>query len=439
MENKTRTNTNSAPDRKLFGAYPQKQRGLHMQRIAVLAGNLTAEQLRLLVGITVEFAKSAPLHLTTRQDIEFHNIPDAHTIEVQDRLTSMGLTIFGSGGDSIRNITVCPCCRFNSEALDTEPLAEQVREALNRSGLPAKLPRKFKISFAGCREPQSRPYINDLSFIATSPDTLRVIGAGSLGARPEPGIILFERIGTDEVIPLSLAAAELFVGHGDRQNRRKARLRHIRQRMGDEAFLKILNEYFSQKKNSRSWPKLTLANGLPGWRKAVTIQTIAGELNTDHALILAKIAKKARAHIRINLHHGLELYAKEAIEIPPELTRYTDLPKIVACPGNSTCTNGLTNCPELAEKLSKILKGSGKYKNKTIALSGCPNNCTHSCIADVGLAGQIKTIDGKRQEVYKVMLAGGNGNNRQLAETRQIISDKAVIEWIKGDSRHDNL
>ena len=432
MENKTGTSTNSAPG-KLFGVYPQIQQGLYMQRVAVFAGRLTAEQLRQLADITVEFAKSAPLHLTTRQDIEFHNIPDANITEVQDRLTAMGLTTFGAGGDSVRNITVCPCCRFNSEAFDVEPLAEQVRKALNGSGFLEKMPRKFKISFAGCREPQSKPYVNDLLFIATGPDTLRVIGAGSLGAQPEPGIILFEQIGIDDVIPLTLAAVELFIDYGDRQNRRKTRFRHIRQRTGDEAFLKMLNGYFSQKKNSHSQPKITLANGRTGWRKAVTIQTIAGELDPEHALILAKIAKEADAHIRINLHHGLELYAKGAIEIPPQLQPYTNLPKIVACPGNTTCTNGLTNCPELAEQLSKILRGSDKYKDKIIALSGCPNNCTHSCIADVGLAGQIKTIDGKRQEVYKVMLDGGNGNNRRMAQIQQTISNEAVIEWIKGE------
>lgn len=433
MENKTRTSANSAPAGKLFGVYPQKQQGLYMQRVPILAGRLRAEQLRQLADIAVEFAKSAPLHLTTRQDIEFHNIPEAHITEVQERLTAMGLTTFGAGGDSVRNITVCPCCRFNSEALDTEPLAEQVQEALNKSGLLEKLPRKFKISFAGCLEPQSKPYINDLSFIATSADTLRVIGAGSLGAQPEPGIVLFEHIGTAEVIQLILATIELFIEHGDRQNRQKARLRHIRQRTGDEDFLKMLNEYFIRKKNSRAWPKITLANGQIGWRKAFTIQTIAGELNPEHAMILAKIVEEAKAHIRINLHHGLELYAKETLEIPSQLKPYTNLPKIVACPGNTTCTNGLTNCQELAEQLSKILKGSDRYKDKTIALSGCPNNCAHSCIADIGLAGQIKTIDGHRQEVYKVMFDGGNGNNRQIAEVQQTLSDKAVIEWFKGD------
>ena len=78
------------------------------------------------------------------------------------------------------------------------------------------MPRKFKITFAGCSQPQSKPCINDLSFIATSSTTVRVIGAGSLGAKPELGIVLYEQLSVNDIIPLVLGAMELFKEHADR-------------------------------------------------------------------------------------------------------------------------------------------------------------------------------------------------------------------------------
>jgi sulfite reductase beta subunit-like hemoprotein len=107
-----------------------------------------------------------------------------------------------------------------------------------------------------------------------------------------------------------------------------------------------------------------------------------------------------------------------------------NLPQIVACPGNTTCTNGLTDCPGLAAQLSEALKDNANLKGKTIAISGCPNNCTHSAIAEIGLVGRFKTIDGVRQEVYQVLLNGDNGVTGKLAEPAEIIPAKDLAKYL---------
>ena len=116
--------------------------------------------------------------------------------------------------------------------------------------------------------------------------------------------------------------------------------------------------------------------------------------------------------------------------LPEELKNRTDLPCIVACPGSTTCKNGLTHCPQLAAKLTELLRGNGKLQGKTIALSGCPNNCAHSSVADIGLVGQIKTIDGKRQEVYQILLNGGNGLSDKLSVPDQTIAADKLPEFL---------
>ncbi|RKY08873.1 MAG: hypothetical protein DRP56_03460 [Planctomycetota bacterium] len=409
---------------KLFGTYPQTQEDLYMQRIPVFAGDITAGQLDELARVAIEFTNATPLHLTTRQDIELHNVPKSHLQTVLDKLEAIGFSTYGAGGDNLRNITVCPCCQFDPSAYDVMPLAELLRVHLQDHPIRQDMPRKFKISFAGCKQPQSRPYINDLTFIATSATTVRVIGAGSLGARPETGIVLYEQLAAEDCLALTLAAIELFKDHGDRKNRRKARLRHIRQRLGNAQFLELLNDYFLRQKNACSWPKIELPHGRTGLQKVATVQTIAGDINPHHAQRLAQAAQRANAHLCINFHHGIDIYATEPFALPDELRPFTDLPAIVACPGNTTCTNGLTDCPGLASQLSETLKGNEKYCGKTIAISGCPNNCAHSAIANIGLAGRIKTIDGIRQEVYQLMLNGDNGITNKLAKPAEIVPAK---------------
>lgn len=423
-------NTKPGLPTKLFGTYPQKQQELYMQRIPIFAGNITVSQLKEVAEIAKDFTDSTPLHLTTRQDIELHNVPQQRLGEIQKRLYDAGFNTFGAGGDCVRNITVCPCCSFNPEAFNVEPLGELLKEALLQSPLLEDMPRKFKISFAGCSDPQSKPYVNDLSFVATSENTVRVIGAGSLGPRPEPGIVLYNRIPVEDVIPLTLSAVELFVDHGDRENRRKARLRHIRQKKGDAAFVVKLDEYFQRTKKRSSFPKITLEKSEKDWTKAATIQTVAGQLDVQHALALADAVEKNDGRIRININHGLEIYAKKTVNFPDSLNEYLHRPVIVACPGSTTCKNGLVDCPATAEMLSEALKGNQALAGKIIAISGCPNNCIHSCVADIGLTGQVKTIDGERQQAYKIVTGGGNGKTEKLAQEKGTVSAEDILQEI---------
>lgn len=405
---------------KLWGAYPQKQNGLFMQRIPVFAGRITPEQLESVARLAEQFTHNTPLHLTTRQDIELHNVPADKVTAVQNELYQIGLPTFGACGDSLRNITVCPCCRFNPQAFDIQSLAEQIKEFLHDSPLLNNMPRKFKIALAGCQKPQSKPYVNDLSFIATDQTTVRVIGAGSLGPRPQTGIVLLDKLPVEDVLVLTAAALKFFVEYGDRQNRRKARFRHIRQRLGDAVFLEKLNDYFEKEKKTGDWHALKLNKGLAGWNH-LRLQVVNGNLAVQDALLLAQTAYEQNAQLRINPAHGIDLYSQKPFELPAELKPLTALPCIVACPGSTTCTNGLTNCPQLAAKLTELLKGNEKLKDKTIALSGCPNNCAHSAVADIGLSGMLKTIDGKRQEVYQVLLNGGNGMTDKMGVPDQIV------------------
>lgn len=414
---------------KLFGTYPQRQSGLYMQRIPIWGGRLTPATLRGIAQLALRYTPGTALHLTTRQSIELHNVREADASAVLEELAALGQRTFGAGGDNVRTITVCPCCGTDPEAFDVEPPAEAVNAWIAEQRPRLKLPRKFKITFYGCRQPESKPYANDLAFGAVSEDTVRVIGAGSLGARPEPGIQLYESLPIRDIPALVKAALAVFDRYGDRENRRQARLRHVRQRLGDAEFMRVLDTCFQEARNEQTALDLQLARGQGGWTRH-TFQIIAGELPPETAELIADIAECEGARIRINLAHGIDLWTKNSIRFPDTLSRLSGLPLITACPGNRTCRNGIVDCKKMAAELSAALAGMPELQGKTVALSGCPNNCSHSYIADIGLTGRIKTVDGNKHEAYQILLNGDNGRSRKMAEAVKIAAADDLVSTI---------
>ncbi len=405
---------------RLLGTYPQRQEGLFMQRIPFLGGRITPRQLRRVVELAEEFTGETPLHITTRQDIELHNIAETNVAEVQAALAEIGISTYGACGDFVRNITVCPCCGLDPAAVEMTPLAEQVRDAVLSAAGALDLPRKFKISFTGCGGTGARPYLQDLGFVARSPESIRVIGAGSLGPRPQPGIVLYDSIRPGEAVPLVFAALEVFAEHGDRENRRTARLRHVRQRMGDETFRVLLDGAFQRHKNAASHAPVRLSLGQSGFDHRLTLQTLGGDISCKQAQDIANLADGQAIQIRINLWHGIDLYSRVPFSLPPSLHPLTHRPRIVACPGNSTCTRGLANCRAAAEAMAEALAQS-KKNDVTVGISGCPNNCALSVVCDIGLVGRVKTMDGVRQEAFDIY-TGGNGGDERLAQRKDTVA-----------------
>ena len=126
---------------KILGVYPQKQEGMYMQRIKVLGGRLSVHQWKILAGLADTYCGGTSLHVTTRQDIELHNIQRRNLTAVQQSLAEGALVTFGAGGDSIRNVTICPGCDLRSDGFDLLLLAVLVDQFIERLPVVFKLPR----------------------------------------------------------------------------------------------------------------------------------------------------------------------------------------------------------------------------------------------------------------------------------------------------------
>jgi sulfite reductase beta subunit-like hemoprotein len=285
------------------------------------------------------------------------------------------------------------------------------------------LPRKFKISFSGCRLGCGKAWINDLGFIAQRDGLFTVIGAGSLGAKPALGIELYKNLPAKDVLALCISAIEFFKDHGNRENRHRARFRHVREKYGDDAFRAELDLRFNRLKVCRNWPDFLPAKGDRNIKLLWRLQLPNGNIASKDAVELADIAEGEESLLRINLEHGLELYGTKAFQLPDHLAALEKNPVIVSCPGCSTCSRAIAECWALADGIRNILAGQ-EHSRIHINISGCPNNCAHSTVSEIGLVGMRRKQNGINGECYRLYKGGGEGKSNRLAQKCEILSAK---------------
>ncbi len=423
---------------RLAGLYPQRQEGLWMQRIKLLGGRLSAAQWQSLADLAEQFTPDAPLHVTTRQDVEFHDLPAARVIELQEALAAAGFTGAGACGDTVRNITIDPASGALDASVDLAPLAWQIRRLLESTDGVGALPRKFKISLSSSAHADAQPFINDMGFIASKNPAgeqgFRAIVAGSLGALPATGIEFRAFIPACDVLPLTVAALEMFAAEGDRANRRKARLRHVRHRLGDEAFKAQLTERFDRLRGSGQFEQPQLPVVSTSLRAQLSLCFAGGDLSPDQARALGELADEPGCLVRLGNQHRVTIFAADHFRLLRSLGRHEVLSgamnepaAFISCPGTRWCVHGLTDTVAAAAAIRDAL-GSRLAQGTTVGISGCPNGCSHSAVADIGLVGG--RADGV--DAYTLTVGGGMGRTDQLG---RVLGKKLSVAQVVDELR----
>ncbi len=420
----------------LLGIYEQRQEGLHMQRGKVHRGQITPAQLTALGELASALSPGYPLHVTTRQDVQFHGVRSDDLPELQRGLAEAGLTSVGACGDSLRNVTTCPGNGLVEGTLDVSGVADAIRRSAESLPFIRDLPRKFKVSVSGCREGCARPWINCLGFVARSDGSFQVIGAGSLGHRPAAGIELYEAAQPAEVVPLVIASLRLFNAEGDREHRTRARFRHVRERMGDEEFRRRLDARFRRELREGSWPTPELPKVEEGLPLQAHLHLPLGDLRPEEARRLGEDVADADGVIRLGLEHDMLIYAPRSVRLGAELEAMDGGPSIVACPGTEWCKRGLCSSRGLETQLRS---GREPLDGLTVAISGCPNNCAHAAVADIGLTGRIRKVSGERAECFRLVAGGGKGASHRLGvELHPAVAAETtpqVVAWLAQEYR----
>lgn len=424
--------------RKLIGVYSQRQRELVLQRVKVPGGRLTGPQWRAMARIAARFTGATPLHLTTRQGIELHNLRPRQIPALQESLDRAGLTCLGAAGDTFRNITVCPCSGAMPGTPDLMPMARLIEAELGAlEGIHA-LPRKFKIDLS-CGPACGQPWINDLGLVAVRSGggwRFRAVVGGSLGCRPGTGIPLRFRVHARDVLPLAVATVRFFAEHGDRRNRRKARLRHVRERMGDEAFARALLDAFEAALARRRRADVALPTAGSGFPARADLVFPNGDVTPAMADAIGRIASDNAFLVHIAAHHRAVVFGRDAAALRRKLNAFEALgaaalpqASVVACPGKRWCSRALTDTNELADRIRAELAHEIP-PGATVCISGCPNGCSHAGVADIGLIGGRIIRRGRPCEVFTLTVGGGMGRTSRLAQPLpgRLAADEVIRE-----------
>src|SRR6478609_6547712 len=223
-----------------------------MLRLRLPAGEISATQLDGLAEIADWGAGC--VHITTRANLQIRELRPRDIIKVLVRLQELGLTSRGAGADNIRNITASPNSGFDpDELIDVRPFAKGLHHyILNHRDLYG-LPRKFNIAFDNGGSLSTAADTNDIGFTAVRVSD-RSLAAADGGPRVEPGIYLRCELGgisghgdfakdtglllkPSECVAVAAAMIRVFNEHGDRTNRKKARLKYLLEKWGVEKFL----------------------------------------------------------------------------------------------------------------------------------------------------------------------------------------------------------
>ncbi len=206
-----------------------------------------------------------------------------------------------------------------------------------------------------------------------------MVVAGSLGVRPAPGVEFLDWLPVADVLPLVLVRLRVFAEHGDRTNRSKARLRHIRQRLGDDAFALLLKEAFERARSERSWPRIVLGQPSVSCEARTMLRFLGGDLLAEAAQALAGLAGRPDIRVRIANQHAIAVYGPDDQALAAAIAEFPALaqaarpqPAIVACPGKRWCSRGLTDTVGMARQVLEQL-GDRLPVDLEVCISGCPN------------------------------------------------------------------
>jgi sulfite reductase beta subunit-like hemoprotein len=272
---------------------------------------------------------------------------------------------------------------------------------------------------------------------------------GGLGARPYLAKVIFDWVPEELVLPVAQATVEAFRRHGDRRQRAFARLKIVVDKMGASGFADVLIDIMKERgvqgldkieKASAPVPNIgrMFLNGqevIPQKQAGLSVVRIMiprSELKTAQSRTISRLADElGGGKIMFTNRQNIELHDVPDANVPALMealhaagfrtSGHEHLPDIVACVGTTMCKMAVSDSPNAYRRLYAALAGDEKYWKSIgplrINITGCPNNCAHAWIADIGLRGRRtrNETDGST-EGYTVFVGGKLSEAGKIAE-----------------------
>ncbi|HVT55125.1 MAG TPA: NirA family protein [Xanthobacteraceae bacterium] len=383
-------------------------------------------------------------HVTTRANLQIREIEPANAVNMIEEIVDFGLSSRGTGADNIRNVTGTPTAGIDpQELLDTRPYArEWHHHILNERSLYG-LPRKFNVGFDGAGKIPVLEDTNDIGFQAVevregfgiAPGIYFRLALGGITGHKDfardTGVVLRP----EEATKIADAIVRVFIDHGDRTNRSKARLKYVLDAWGFEKFLAAVEEKLGAKLMRVAAEALALR---PAFDRAAHIGVHpqkqrgfnwigvvfpVGKITSEQMRGLAKISQNlGDGDIRLTVWQNLLIsgVADENVEAAKNAIEALGLDwkaspiraGLVACTGNKGCKFATSDTKGHADAIARWCEPRVALDSPVnIHLTGCHHSCAQHYIGDIGLIGARVAASGEGDTVegYHIMVGGGFG------------------------------
>ena len=435
-----------------------------MSRLRLPNGILNAWQFAGLADLAERFGEGYA-HITTRANLQIREIAARDAVAYLEGLFELGITSKGAGADNIRNITGSPIAGIDpQELIDTRPLAREIQHYVLNCRAFFGLPRKFNIAFDGGGRIGVLQESNDLGFSAVQirdgesvpPGVYFRLALGGITGHgdlaKDAGVILRP----EECTPVAAAMIRVFIDHGDRSDRRRARLKYVLDRLGHEGFLTEAETVLGYKlprlapdQCDRRSPIDRMGHiGVHPEREDdrfyIGIALPAGKLTSDQMRGLADLAKRfGDGDLRLTVWQNLLLSGIRGADVEAVKKAVDEMDLrwsvshlragMVACTGAFGCRFALAHTKEaMADLLDDLDDRVHMDQPINVHMTGCPNSCAQHYIGDIGLlATRVDPGDEADDDVegFHIIVGGGWGDQARIGRElyRDITRDRLPV------------
>ena len=439
-----------------MGIYEQRKNQHYMLRLRCAGGLVTPEQLAKIAFVGHQLSTSH-LHVTTRQEIQIHNVDIEDAIPALKKLEKVGISSAGGGGNTVRNMMVDDRSGLTAdEEFDVYPYVEELTSRLIAEKDSFTMPRKYKVAIDTSVATANYSYIADLGLQARIKDGqrgFRVLIAGSAASNAHTGWEVFDFLPEKDLYRAAKALKNWFHKYGNRRNRHKARMRYVFYKYGTEEAKRLYLKEFEELKKDGSidfeapalplehhkpnFPALKAPTDFETWkRRYAHKQTNAeglkenlwyayiplrhGNNSTDFFAEVAeylgnygndviRFTKKEQIQVRnipeeylTNIYAFFKKLGVYQIDYPVVVTNLT------CCTGADTCRLGICLPKGAIDGIAKQLLNSNlnldAIPDFELRMNGCTNICALATWGDLGFSGRVGRVGDDPYPAYTIWL-----------------------------------
>ncbi|MEC4115219.1 NADPH-dependent assimilatory sulfite reductase hemoprotein subunit [Myroides pelagicus] len=449
-----------------------------MIRLRIPGGVITAKQWQAIHEISEQYGTGV-LKITTRQTIQLHGLLKHQLSDTIKGFITAKLDAIAACGDVNRNV-IC------SSHPQVSPIFEQIHNYADRIStmlLPKTqsyyeiwiddqkvydrslesdplyedkyLPRKFKIAIAIPPTNDVDVFANDIGLIAIIENEQLVgfnIAVGGGLSTTHGNEKTYSRLATvigfsdneQDTMKLIYEVLTIQRDYGNRSDRKQARLKYTIDQMGVDNFVAELEKRAGVRLQAPRAYTFTERNDRKGWQQAedeswyYTLFVENGVVQPNQKEFLSHLAKLRLSDFRFTCNQNLilgEIAAEDKWMVEKLIKQFTIETTVsglressMACVAMPTCPLALAEAqrylPVLVSKVEPLLvKHDLTNEQISIRMTGCPNGCGRSYLAEIGFVGT-------GPEQYNLMLGGDRYGTRLNKVYKAKLSEQEILEQL---------